>query len=230
MPRRLDHDAAAAIMRAAGVEPIELYPNSQSPWRCRCLLACGHEVTPQLGNVRAGHAACGYCAGTKVDPVAAEAVMHAVGFIPLETYPGSGRPWRCRCDRCGNEVSPRYAAVASGAACRYCAQAVRLHEQRGQRVRPLQDRPQLRTARRQHRRDRTALRQRDHRQGVPGAPNTWALCAGLVTPQSRGTVRLRSANPDDRPIVDMRFLSHPDDVAKLERSIEIARAAALRQP
>ena len=64
----------------------------------------------------------------------------------------------------------------------------------------------------------------------PGAPNTWALCAGLVTPQSRGTVRLRSANPDDRPIVDMRFLSHPDDVAKLERSIEIARAAALRQP
>ena len=39
-------------------------------------------------------------------------------------------------------------------------------------------------------------------------------------------MRLRSANPDDRPIVDMRFLSHPDDVAKLERSIEIARAAA----
>jgi hypothetical protein len=30
--------------------------------------------------------------------------------------------------------------------------------------------------------------------------------------------------------VDMRFLSHPDDVAKLKRSIEIARAAALRQP
>jgi choline dehydrogenase len=60
----------------------------------------------------------------------------------------------------------------------------------------------------------------------PAPPNTWALCGGLVTPSSRGTVRLRSANPDDRPIVDMRFLSHPDDVAKLERSIEIARAAA----
>jgi len=28
----------------------------------------------------------------------------------------------------------------------------------------------------------------------------------------------------------MRFLSHPDDVAKLERSIEIARAAAIRRP
>jgi choline dehydrogenase len=60
----------------------------------------------------------------------------------------------------------------------------------------------------------------------PAPPNTWALCAGLVTPSSRGTIRLRSADPDDQPIIDMRFLSHPDDVAKLERSIEIARAAA----
>lgn len=60
----------------------------------------------------------------------------------------------------------------------------------------------------------------------PAPPNTWALCAGLVTPQSRGTIRLRSANPADQPIVDMRFLSHPDDVTKLERSIEIARTAA----
>ena len=102
-----------AIIRAAGVELIEQYRNSQSPWRCRCL-ACGHEVIPQLGNVRAGHAACGYCAGTKVDPVAAEAVMRAAGFTPLEKYPGSGQPWRCRCYRCGNESAPRYSAVSGG--------------------------------------------------------------------------------------------------------------------
>ncbi|MBI4940511.1 MAG: GMC family oxidoreductase N-terminal domain-containing protein [Actinobacteria bacterium] len=54
-------------------------------------------------------------------------------------------------------------------------------------------------------------------------PSSWALCGGLVTPKSRGTVTLRSANPADRPIVDMQFLSHPDDVAALERSIAIAR-------
>ena len=57
-------------------------------------------------------------------------------------------------------------------------------------------------------------------------PTSWALCAGLVTPKSRGTMRLRSANPADRPIVDMQFLSHPDDVASLARSIEIARSVA----
>jgi choline dehydrogenase len=60
----------------------------------------------------------------------------------------------------------------------------------------------------------------------PPPPNTWDLSAGLVAPKSRGTVRLRSTNPADRPIVDMQFLSHSDDVAALERSIAIAREVA----
>jgi choline dehydrogenase len=57
-------------------------------------------------------------------------------------------------------------------------------------------------------------------------PTSWALCAGLVTPQSRGTVSLRSADPSERPVVDMQFLSDPADVAALARSIEIARSVA----
>jgi choline dehydrogenase len=64
-------------------------------------------------------------------------------------------------------------------------------------------------------------------------PNTsWALCAGLVAPKSRGELRLKSANPADRPIVDARFLSHPDDVKALAHGIELAReignSAAMR--
>jgi choline dehydrogenase len=54
-------------------------------------------------------------------------------------------------------------------------------------------------------------------------PTSWALCAGLVGPKSRGSVRLKSGNPDDRPIVDARFLSHPDDVKALAYGIEVAR-------
>jgi choline dehydrogenase len=55
-------------------------------------------------------------------------------------------------------------------------------------------------------------------------PNTaWALCAGLVAPKSRGEVRLKSGNPNDRPIVDARFLSHADDVKALIYGIELAR-------
>lgn len=63
-------------------------------------------------------------------------------------------------------------------------------------------------------------------------PSSWALCAGLVAPKSRGEIRLRSANPADRPIVDARFLSHPDDVKALAHGIEVCReignSAAMR--
>lgn len=55
-------------------------------------------------------------------------------------------------------------------------------------------------------------------------PNTsWALCAGLVAPKSRGEIRLRSADPKDRPVVDARFLSHPDDAKALAFGIEVCR-------
>ena len=63
-------------------------------------------------------------------------------------------------------------------------------------------------------------------------PTSWALCAGLVGPKSRGAVRLRSGNPADRPVVDARLLIHPDDVKALAYGIEVCReignSAAMR--
>ncbi len=52
---------------------------------------------------------------------------------------------------------------------------------------------------------------------------SWALCAGLVAPKSRGEIKLRSDKPTDRPIVDARFLSHADDVKALAFGIEVCR-------
>jgi choline dehydrogenase len=67
----------------------------------------------------------------------------------------------------------------------------------------------------------------------PAPPNSWALCAGLVAPKSRGTVTLKSSNPADRPIVDAKFLSDPEDVRALAVGIEMCReignAAPLRE-
>jgi len=54
-------------------------------------------------------------------------------------------------------------------------------------------------------------------------PSSWSLCSGLVAPKSRGTVKLRSANPVDRPIVDARFLSEPEDVKAIAYGVEVAR-------
>nr|WP_067297443.1 GMC family oxidoreductase N-terminal domain-containing protein [Marinobacterium profundum] len=55
-------------------------------------------------------------------------------------------------------------------------------------------------------------------------PNSsWAICAGLVTPKSRGEVKLRSSDYSDRPIVEANFLDHPDDVSALVKSVELCR-------
>lgn len=49
--RRTDPDIAVAAMRAAGLEPLELYATSVTAWRCRCT-TCGNEVSPILMKIR----------------------------------------------------------------------------------------------------------------------------------------------------------------------------------
>ena len=110
MPRRLDPEAAAAIMRSAGVEPIEPYRNSQLPWQCRCL-TCGQVVNPRYSDVRGGHHGCKWCAwrqarrGQRTEHEVAGSFMIEHGLEPLEQYPGAGKQWRCRCLACGDESS-----------------------------------------------------------------------------------------------------------------------------
>jgi choline dehydrogenase len=62
-------------------------------------------------------------------------------------------------------------------------------------------------------------------EGVPairgGAGCT--LNAYLVRPKSRGTVTLKSSRPDDHPLIDPNFLSHPDDLAGTIASIKLGR-------
>lgn len=49
-------------MLASGAQPLEPYPGSFVPWRCRCL-ACGKEITPLHHNVRhQGSRPCTHCA------------------------------------------------------------------------------------------------------------------------------------------------------------------------
>jgi hypothetical protein len=125
---RLPEDVAVASMRAMDLEPLEPYPgNGRSPWRCRCLV-CGADVSPQLSYVRQAKGGCRMCRPGKVQRAQlfpddeARAVMLAANFEPLEPYPGSSRPWRCRCRRCGLESGPTYGNVSRlGTACKHCA-------------------------------------------------------------------------------------------------------------
>lgn len=55
--------------------------------------------------------------------------------------------------------------------------------------------------------------------------------ANVAKPKSRGEIRLRSADPADKPVIDHRLLGHPDDIAALVRGAkqvqEIFRTPAL---
>jgi len=47
----------------------------------------------------------------------------------------------------------------------------------------------------------------------------------VARPQSRGEVRLKSADPDDKPVIDHRLQGDPSDVAKLVKGLKIVEQA-----
>ncbi len=67
---------------------------------------------------------------------------------------------------------------------------------------------------------------------MEGPPDAYTLMGALVRPESRGTLTLASADPDDPPLIDAAFLAEEADVDVLEWSFnqvrEIGRAAATR--
>jgi choline dehydrogenase-like flavoprotein len=68
----------------------------------------------------------------------------------------------------------------------------------------------------------------DHgRQTVWGHGFSCHVC--VLRPQSRGTVRLRSADPLTRPAIDPQFLSHDDDLQRTVRGVQLMRHV-LAQP
>lgn len=42
--------------------------------------------------------------------------------------------------------------------------------------------------------------------------SSFSLAPMVMRPKSRGFVKLRSSNPDDAPLIDPRYYSHPDDL------------------
>jgi hypothetical protein len=119
--RALDMSEVADLMAAAGLEPLEDFPGSVAPWRCRCM-ECGREVRARHVNLSRGHAGCPFCSGARTDPKEAFEVMLLSGVTPLVPFPGTNRPWLCRCEVCGREVTPRHTLVRDGVgACVFCA-------------------------------------------------------------------------------------------------------------
>jgi choline dehydrogenase len=56
------------------------------------------------------------------------------------------------------------------------------------------------------------------------------LTSCLLRPKARGTVRLRSSNPVDKPLVDANFFGHPDDLRLTLASLHYARRLLATRP
>jgi len=67
---------------------------------------------------------------------------------------------------------------------------------------------------------------------VSAAKPTWGVTftSCLLRPKARGTVRLRSANPDDQPLVDCNFFGHPEDLRLTIAAVHHARELLATEP
>ena len=72
-----------------------------------------------------------------------------------------------------------------------------------------------------------------HPRWTPGSENGYSIVVSLMTPASRGTVRLASRDPRVAPLIDPNYLVEDSDVqrmaAGLRRAREIGKAAALAE-
>jgi hypothetical protein len=126
--RRLPEDRAVAAMLATNLEPLDPYPGSQEPWRCRCL-RCDAEVYPLYNNIANGWGGCGDCGIAKradacrTPEAEAAAALHQVGLEPLESYRNNSTPWHSRCVAQGHEVWPTLHNIQTGhcGGCAFCA-------------------------------------------------------------------------------------------------------------
>lgn len=117
---RKSQTEAFRVARELGFEPLEPYVSRHKPWKCKCT-KCNRIVSPHFGRLAIG-GGCKFCSRTEVVESEAIALMRSKGLEPQVKYPGSGKPWLCKCTKCNREVSPRYATVNSRiGGCKYCA-------------------------------------------------------------------------------------------------------------
>jgi choline dehydrogenase len=62
-----------------------------------------------------------------------------------------------------------------------------------------------------------------HPRFMPGAENGYSILFSLMTPASRGTLRLASADPAAAPVIDPRYLQDAGDVARMVTGLRLAR-------
>ncbi len=103
------------------LKPLEKYQSAKTPWRCKCLV-CNHVVQPTWMRIKQGRGHCSYCSQRRVDIPEAMKFMKSIDLKPLIEFPGSNKPWLCKCLKCKAEVTPRWSDLRRGqSGCSNCA-------------------------------------------------------------------------------------------------------------
>jgi hypothetical protein len=111
---------AEKVMLTANIKPLVPYKNAGTRWESECLV-CHKKIFPRYNTVKSHGGGCRYCARKYLDSEDAIQVMRQAKLEPLVPYPGSQKPWRCKCLRCGYEVNPAYTTIQAGQkGCVYC--------------------------------------------------------------------------------------------------------------
>ena len=101
----------AEILKGYGFTALEPYPGMGNPWNTECH-RCGSQSPRRMANIKTGHGCmkCAYEASRVPEELAVNA-MRTNGWEPVEPYPGSSAPWKCRCKKCGFEQYPRLYSI-----------------------------------------------------------------------------------------------------------------------
>jgi hypothetical protein len=117
----VDENDLLIRLKELKLKPIEKYQSAKVPWKCKCLV-CNHIVQPTWNRIKQGRGHCAYCSQRRVDIPFALKFMKSIGLTPLSDFPGSNKPWRCKCLVCGLEASPRWSDLQRGqGGCSNCA-------------------------------------------------------------------------------------------------------------
>lgn len=105
-----------------GFKLLDSYKGSTRRVRVKHL-SCGSESLMSLKNIRNGAGFCSECVKTrKLSDEEALKVLTNAGFLPLEKYPGSEKPWKSQCINCKRTLTPTVHVLKSKkSGCAYCS-------------------------------------------------------------------------------------------------------------
>ncbi len=117
----VDVDDLLVRLKELKLKPLEKYQSATTPWKCKCLV-CNHVVQPTWMRIKQGRGHCSYCSQRRVDIPEAMKFMKSIDLKPLIEFPGSNKPWLCKCLKCKAEVTPRWSDLRRGqSGCSNCA-------------------------------------------------------------------------------------------------------------